>query len=203
MFWNKVWLKLFRFFSVYCQVIAVITMVRLITAFVCALVANADYVCTNGPYWNECQCLTMVDSSPMFDGRSVLSLPNIDFNDDAQKYFTFTSGGPGGGGLAYTPPGVEKLCVTHPDEESPVPFPGRPVIDEAPCDYYSEGGIFITLTTGELYHVGKSQTNETRECLEANLIPEHEEYISVGDCSSTWTISSTPSCSSQSEMVIS
>jgi len=193
-------------FSVDCPVIAVITMVRLITAFACALVANADYICTTAPavFAVDCQCLSMVQDN--IDGHRLLSLPPGALyappHPDGQSGFTINAGR--GGGLAYENYGGQELCVTRPDEESPGrPFPGLPVIDSAPCDYYSDGGIFIALTTGQLYHVGKSQTNQTRECLEPNLVPGHVDWITVGECSSTWTISSTPSCSSKSEMVIS
>jgi len=77
----------------------------------------------------------------------------------------------------------------------------------APCDYQSEGGFFIRInigeSTGNLEHLGKFRQHQPRECLEPNLFPEDDEFVSVGECSSSWTISSTPLCSSKSEMVIS
>jgi len=71
----------------------------------------------------------------------------------------------------------------------------------APCDYAGEGGFFILDTAGQLFHIGKSTWNQPDECLEPNLIPGHREFISVGECSSAWRISSTPQCS-KSEVVI-
>jgi len=72
-----------------------------------------------------------------------------------------------------------------------------------PCDYGGEGGIFVPLTTGQLYHIGTQRRNQTEECLEPDLVPGHSEYIAVGECNKVWTISETPHCSSTSAMVIS
>jgi len=109
-----------------------------------------------------------------------------------QSDFTITDGA-----ISYKFPDGQELCVTHPAE------PSEPSFEIAPCDYEGEGGFFVPLTTGRLLHVGKSTWNQPDECLEPNLVSAHTSYLSVGECSSSWTISSTPPCSSKSEMVIS
>merc|ERR1712028_130672 len=185
--------------SVDCPVIPVITMVRLITAFAFALVANADYICTTTPSAStvDCQCLTMVDQL-LSTGRTASTVRTLAPGaENGQSDFTITDGA-----ITYKFPDGQELCVTHPSAQH-----GRPAIVMAPCDYQSEGGFFIRInigeSTGNLEHLGKSTWGHPRECLEPNLFPEDDEFVSVGECSSSWTISSTPLCSSKSEMVIS
>merc|ERR1711865_852112 len=180
-------------FSVDCPVIPVITMVRLITAFAFALVSKADYICTTAPaaWTSDCQCLTMVEHTVLTmppgaaNGQSDFQLDTviIDFqNTDA---------------IAYKFPDGQKLCVTRPHSVA------WNLVTMGPCDYEGEGGIFIHLTTGQLQHIGVVGVVDRLECIEPNLIPGHRESVAVGECSSLWTISSTPLCSSTSEMVIS
>jgi len=179
--------------SVDCPVIPVINMVRLITAFASALVAKADYICTTTDAESravgvDCQCLTMVEE--LTGQRTVWSLaPDA---ENGQSDFTITDGA-----ISYKFPDGQELCVTHPAEPSGPPF------EMAPCDYEGEGGFFVPLTTGRLFHVGKSTWNQPDECLEPDLVPGANYVVSVGECSSAWTISSTPQCSSKSEVVIS
>jgi len=186
-------------FSVDCPVIPVITMVRLITAFAFALVSKADYICTTAPaaWTSDCQCLTMVEHTVLTmppgaaNGQSDFQLDTVimDFqNRDA---------------IAYKFPDGQELCVTH------HPNMAWNLVSMAPCDGTpSWGGIFIHLTTGQLQHIGNS--TDRPECIEPSLTAPNWpceygkpcESVAAGECSSLWTISSTPLCSSTSEMVI-
>jgi len=174
-------------------------MVRLIAAFAFALVANADYICTTAPSAStaDCQCLTMVEQV-MSTGRTASTVRTLAPGaENGQSDFTVT-----GAAISYKFPDGQELCVTHPPNAH-----GRPDIVMAPRDFDGEGGFFIRInigeSTGNLEHLGKFRQHQPRECLEPNLFPEDDEFVSVGECSSSWTISSTPLCSSKSEMVIS
>jgi len=207
---EKTWLKLF-IFSRNCPLTLIITMVRSITVFVCALVANADYICTTTPASNDCQCLTIVED--MSGQRDRLELyvfaPGAAaYNPDdcsgcdvviGQSNFTTKTGGPGGGGIAYTPSSGEDLCVSGVKEQS---------VDMVPCDYKAQGGIFVRLSStrdndgdGQLLHIAPAQLLKGDECLEPGLF-QFPHDVSIGNCSSSWTISPTPSCGAESEMVI-
>jgi len=182
-----------------CPLIPVITMVRLIAAFAFALVANADFICTSTPAApSDCQCLSMVGPGVDYVNQrpSYLTLDRVwtletDPTKTGQSDFTITEGA-----ISFKFPDGQKKCVTHPAGSSRV-------YDMAPCDYESEGGFFVPLTTGRLLHVGKSTSNQPDECLEPNLVDPWFGALSVGECFTSWTISSTPQCSSTSEMVIS
>ena len=93
---------------------------RLIGAFACALVANADYICTTAPdeFASDCQCLTNVE------------------------HIT----------------GVRTIWSLSPGHEG-------------------QGN----------FKVG---------------VQGHGELLSIGNCSAHWTVSSTPICSHESELVI-
>jgi len=192
-------------------------MVRLITAFACALVANADYICTrqqhpDGVTTDDCQCLTMVEDYVPFGHtnpvgiRTVWALSAGDAN--GQSDFNYK------GGISYTFSDGQELCLTHPNvppcDEPPCAYDSEGGMRMTPCDYDSEGGIFIPhfgrSRTSWLYHIGASRENQTEECLEPNLIAGKRQAMFVGECSSFWTISPTPLCPSRprtSEMVIS
>jgi len=186
--------------SVDCPVIPVITMVRLITAFAFALVANADYICTTTPSEStvDCQCLTMVEqllSTGRIASTVQIMAPGA---ENGQSDFTI---GANPSAISYKFPDGQELCVTHPPNAH-----GRPDMVMAPCDFDGEGGFFIRInigeSTGHLEHIGKFRQHRPIECIEPNLFPGQDEIVSVGECSSSWTISSTPQCSSKSEMVI-
>lgn len=163
-------------------------MVRLIAAFACALVANADYICTTSTNWrnSDCQCLAMVQEIIGFP--TVWSLPPRASNAKFQSHFAITHGG-----ISYQYPDGQELCVTYTNR-----------FEMAPCDDEGYGGVF-GFDHRRLLHMGKSRENKTDECLEPYVDLEHTEVISVGECSPQWrwTMSSTPTCSYEREMVIS
>jgi len=176
-------------------------MVRSITALACALVANADYICTTTPASNDCQCLTIVED--MSGQRDRLELyvfaPGAAAYKQLQSNFTEKKEGPGGGGIAYTTSNGEDLCVSGVKEQS---------VDMVPCDYKAQGGIFVRLSStrdndgdGQLLHIAPAQLLKGDECLEPGLF-QFPHDVSIGNCSSSWTISPTPSCGAESEMVI-
>jgi len=172
-------------------------MVRLITAFACALVANADYICTTTAA-ADCQCLTMID--PALDDqltgpRTVwLMAPGA---ENGQSDFTVTDADRA---ISYKFPDGQELCVTHPDDGDGDFHP--PTM--APCDYGGEGGFFLLehRTDGLLFHIGKL-VHDSSLCLEPNETPLLSGgFLADGECSSSWTISRRPQCYSKGEMVI-
>jgi len=194
---EKTWLKLF-IFSRNCPLTLIITMVRSITVFVCALVANADYICTTTPASNDCQCLTIVED--MSGQRDRLELyvfaPGAAAYKQLQSNFTEKKEGPGGGGIAYTTSNGEDLCVSGVKENAS--------LDMVPCDYKAQGGIFVRVQSprdGQLLHIWGGSSQGHDECLEPGLF-QFPHDVSIGNCSSSWTISPTPSCGAESEMVI-
>ena len=181
-------------------------MVRSITAFACALIANADYICTTTPASNDCQCLTIVED---MSGRSnqlafYVYAPGAAaaaMDEDCDKYYHFgcdvvirqSNFTEKDGGIAYTHSSGEKLCVSGAKDCDEC----NANLDMVPCDYHAEGGIFIL---PELLHVGGGAPHGHDECLEPGHWNSHD--VSLGNCSSRWTISPVPSCGGESEMVI-
>jgi len=174
-------------------------MVRLITAFACALVANADYICTTtAAESTDCQCLTMID--PALDDQATgprtvwLLAPGA---ENGQSDFTVTDAD---GAISYKFPDGQELCVTHPtDGEGDFHPPTM-----APCDFFGEGGFFILQhdSGGLLFHIGKLVLDSSL-CLEPNETPFFSGgFLADGECKTSWTVSPTPLCSSKGEMVI-
>jgi len=181
-------------------------MVRLITAFACALVANADYICTTtSAASTDCQCLTMID--PSLDDQVTgpftvwLMGPGAENgqSDFTIRYHIDPYGG-AYGTISYKFPDGQELCVTHPSDGEGDFHP--PTM--APYDYGGEGGFFILGSDG-LLHVGEHVDGRRRECLEPCSLLDNGctgGLLAVGECSSSWTMSPTPLCSSKGEMVI-
>jgi len=159
---------------------------RLIGAFACALVANADYICTTAPdeFASDCQCLTNVEHI-----TGVRTIWSLSPGEAGQGNFTvgYTAHTP----LRYRFPDGQELCLAY----SYLGFRMQSC-DEIGDDYFQ-----LISGARQLLHFSEAFPDHPN-CIEPNLVQGHGELLSIGLCSARWTVSSTPLCSHDSELVI-
>jgi len=169
---------------------------RLIGAFACALVANADYICTSefslanssGEFASDCQCLTNVEHN-ITGVRTIWSLPP---GEEGQGNFTvgYTAHTP----LRYRFPDGQELCLAYSEDSS---------FNMQPCDDVGDDYFLLITNARQLLHMNEDfDPVHPVACIEPNLVQGHGELLSIGLCSARWKVSSTPICSHESELVI-